>query len=75
MHVPTLTHLQNAEDSDGSRISRRRGGGADLVGGATDYRGGYFSKILYVKTKESGPLGAWSSGAPWIRHWKPLFLG
>ena len=41
--------------SGGSRISRR--GGVDLVRGAVDPRGGYVSKILYVKTKESGPVG------------------
>ena len=41
--------------SGGSRISRR--GGVDLVGGGVDSRGGYVSKILYVKTKELGPLG------------------
>ena len=41
--------------SGGSRISRR--GGVDLVGGPVDPRGGYVSKILYVKTKESGPVG------------------
>ena len=29
----------------------------DLVGGAVDFRGGYVSKILYVKMKELGPLG------------------
>ena len=34
--------------SAGSRISRR--GGVDLVGGGVDSRGGYISKILYVKT-------------------------
>ena len=33
------------------------GGGVDLVGGGMDSRRGYVSKILYVKTKESGPLG------------------
>ena len=33
------------------------GGGVDLVGGAVDPRGGYVSKILHVKTKESGPIG------------------
>ena len=33
------------------------GGGMDLVGGGVDSRGGYISKILYVKTKELGPLG------------------
>ena len=45
--------------SGGSRISRR--GGVDLVRGAVDPRGGYVSKILHVKTKESGPVGG---GAP-----------
>ena len=33
------------------------GGGMDLVGGAVDPRGGYISKILHVKMKESGPMG------------------
>ena len=33
--------------SGGSRISRR---------GGVDSRGGYVSEILYVKTKELGPL-------------------
>ena len=33
------------------------GGGVDLVRGAVDPRGGYISKILHVKTKESGPIG------------------
>ena len=33
------------------------GGGVDLVRGAVDPRGGYVSKILHVKTKESGPMG------------------
>ena len=46
--------------SGGSRISRR--GGLDLVGGAVDSRGGYVSQILYVKTKESGPLGGACAG-------------
>ena len=32
-------------------------GDLDLMGGGVDSRGGYVSKILYVKTKESGPLG------------------
>ena len=41
--------------SGGSRISRR--GGVDLVGRGVDSRGGYISKILYVKMKELGPLG------------------
>ena len=33
------------------------GGGVDLVRGAVDPQGGYVSKILHVKTKESGPVG------------------
>ena len=33
------------------------GGGVDLVRGAVDPRGGYVSKILHVKMKESGPIG------------------
>ena len=28
-----------------------------MGGGGVDSRGGYVSNILYVKTKESGPLG------------------
>ena len=32
-------------------------GGRGPRRGAVDSRGGYVSKILYVKTKESGPLG------------------
>ena len=31
------------------------GADVDLVGGAVDSRGGYVSKILYVKMKASGP--------------------
>ena len=46
--------------SGGSRISRRWG--VDLVGGGVDSRGSYISKILYVKTKESGPLGGRAPG-------------
>ena len=53
---------RNTEYSGGSRISRR--GGVDLVGGGVDSRGGYVSKILYVKTKELGPLGGRAPGAP-----------
>ena len=37
-------------------------GGVDLVGGGVDSRGGYVSKILYVKTKELGPLGGVHAG-------------
>ena len=40
-------------NSGGSRISRR---GRRPRRGGVDSRGGYVSKILYVKTKESGPL-------------------
>ena len=41
------------------------GGGVDLIGGAMDPRGGYVSKILHVKTKESGPVGGGRApGAP-----------
>ena len=46
--------------SGGSRISRR--GGVDLVRGAVDPRGGYVSKILHVKMKESGPVGGGRAG-------------
>ena len=43
-------------------------GGTDLVGG-TNSQGSYVSKNLYVKTKESGPVGGGGAGgAPWIRH-------
>ena len=38
------------------------GGGVDLVGGGVDSRGGYVLKILYVKTKEFGPLGGARAG-------------
>ena len=41
------------------------GGGVDLVQGAVDPRGSYVSKILHVKTKESGPRrGGRTPGAP-----------
>ena len=40
------------------------GGGMDLVGGAVDPRGGYVSKILHVKMKESGPVGGARAGRP-----------
>ena len=33
------------------------GGGRGPRRGSMDSQGGYISKILYVKTKESGPLG------------------
>ena len=34
----------------------------DLVGGGVHSRGGYVSKILYVKMKELGPLGGAHAG-------------
>ena len=40
-------------------------GGAHLVGGGRQLRGGYVSKNLYAKTKESWPLGG--RRPPWIR--------
>ena len=45
-------------------------GGAPTRRGGANSRGGYVSKILYVKTKESGPLGGARAGGtpPWIRH-------
>ena len=41
--------------------------GVDLVRGGVDSRGGYVSKVLYVKTKESGPLGGRGPGTPLLR--------
>ena len=40
------------------------GGGADLVGVGTNSRGGYVLKNLYVKMKESGPVGGRTPAAP-----------
>ena len=40
------------------------GGPGPHGGGGVDSRGGYVSKILYVKTKESGPGGACAGHAP-----------
>ena len=54
----------------GSRISCR--GAVDLVGGGVDFRGGYVSKILYVKTKQSGPLGGGVHCAPGMPALDPL---
>ena len=49
----------------------------DLVGGAMDPRGGYVSKNLHVKMRESGPIGGARAGrAPLdppmfsIRFWR-----
>ena len=38
------------------------GEGVDLVGGGVDSQGSYVLKILYVKTKELGPLGGARAG-------------
>ena len=38
-------------------------GGCQPRRGGTNSRGGYVSKILYVKTKESGPLGGHTPAA------------
>ena len=56
-----VTHKSSQTYSGGSRISRR--GDVDLTRGA-DSPGGYVSKILYVETKESGPLGGRAPGTP-----------
>ena len=40
------------------------GGAVDLVLGAVDPQGGYVSKILHVKMKESGPVGGGARRAP-----------
>ena len=63
-----LCELSGLQCSGGSRISRRRG--RQPRRGGANSRGGYVSKILYVKTKESGPLGggARRQHPPWIRH-------
>ena len=39
-------------------------GGVYLIGRGMDSRGGYVSQILYVKMKESGPLGGRGPGMP-----------
>ena len=39
-------------------------GGVNLVGEGVDSRGGYVLKILYVETKESGPLGGVCQARP-----------
>ena len=58
----TCTYLPSAVADPGFPV---RGGGVDLVGGAVDPQGGYISKILHVKTKESGPVGGGRApGAP-----------
>ena len=39
-------------------------GGRGTHGGGMASRGGYILEILYVKTKESGPLGGPAPGTP-----------
>ena len=55
-----------SRSSGGSRISRSWGIGPRR---GVDSRGCYISTILYVKTKESGSLGACTGHTPWIRKW------
>ena len=43
-------------------------GGAPTSWGGTDSQGGYISKNLYVKMKESGPLGVHAGSTPRIRQ-------
>ena len=52
-------------------------GGVDLVGGAVDPRGSYISKILHVKTKESGPAGGARAGRgpPWSANDMYIYIG
>ena len=49
----------------------------DLVGGAMDPRGGYVSKLLHVKTKESRPVGGACAGRapldPPMMYYKGLY--
>ena len=61
MHYKLIDHkyvIVTIGFSGGSRISR--GGGHPPRRGSANSQGGYVSKNLYVKMKESGPLG----GAP-----------
>ena len=57
-----ISNILVSPNSGGSRISH--GGGMDLIGGGVDSRGGYVSKIFYVKMKELGPLGGHVLGMP-----------
>ena len=52
--VPQFTQMSNISVADPGFPPW---GAWTLWGGGVDSRGGYVSKILYVKTKESGPLG------------------
>ena len=56
-----LPIISSVQISGGSRISRR--GDVDLVGGWAPEMVA-FRKILYVETKESGPLGGRAPGKP-----------
>ena len=70
-HIPN-TNSSMSKCSGGSRISRREGG-VDLVGGGVDSRGSYVSKILYVKTKELGPLGGRARPPRSANEMSPIF--
>ena len=53
-HLALTIRSETTLNSAGSRISLR---GRRHRRGGTDSQGSYISKILYVKMKESGPLG------------------
>ena len=59
--MPTYKIDRLRKFSGGSRISRR---GREPRKGVVDSVVGYISKILYVETKESGPLGGPCAGTP-----------
>ena len=50
-----LQKVAKAVADPGFSVGERRP--LEVGGGSADSRGGYGSKILYVETKESGPLG------------------
>ena len=58
--VTVKPDMKRYQSSGGSKAVADPGfpiGGVDIVEGGTNSRGCYVSKNLYVKTKESGPLG------------------
>ena len=60
-----LWHLTcNFRTLNQRRIQDFPWGAPTSKGGGANSRGGYVSKILYVKTKESGPLGGRAPAAP-----------
>ena len=66
--------VHNSEADPGFPV----GGAVDLVGGGVDSWGSYVSKMLYVKTKELGPLGGGRAGRvpldPPMQFKNPKFL-